>query len=144
LTGFEAIAHHNGWMMALFGAAIVFSGLAVLSFVISQMPRLFQLLEPKSADAPPPIEPEAAKEPARDAAPPPSTDDANAIALQIEPLVSTLNEPFQLSDLYRLCREQDLPHPHLSLSYLRRQGILQPQGEGAFTWNLKGATEQEG
>ncbi len=147
MTGFEAISHHNGWMMAALGITIVFTGLAVLSFVISQLPKLFALFEKKSAGAGSVSEPEGVSptsEKTMEIAPPIESTDPAAIAKQIEPLVSTLAEPFQLSDLYRLCRENDLPHPHLSLSWLQREGFLHPQGEGAFTWKPEGATAQEG
>lgn len=147
MTGLEAIAHHNGWMMAVLGAGIVFCGLAVLSFVISQLPKLFSLFEGKSTEAPAAPAPEkaqAAPEVTVDTSVSFASSDPKAIARQIEPIVSTLQEPFQLSDLYRLCREHDLPHPHLSLSCLQRMGFLQPQGDGAFIWKPEGATAQEG
>jgi hypothetical protein len=146
VTGLEAIAHHNGWMMALFGAAIVFSGLAVLSFVISQLPKLFGLFEAGPTESPPDRTEASTKTAVKAAEPAPAgfSTDPSAIAAQIEPLISMLNEPFQLSDLYRLCREHDLPHPHLSLSCLRQKGILRPEGEGAFTWKSADTTAQEG
>ena len=147
MTGFEAIAHHNGWMMAALGAVIVFIGLAVLSFVISQLPKIFSFFEKKGAgeSSAPVVEKEKAA-PEKTAVPAPALEstDPKEIAKQIEPLVSTLQAPFQLSDLYRLCRENDLPHPHLSLSCLQREGFLQPQGDGAFTWKSIGPTAQEG
>ncbi|MBW1726140.1 MAG: OadG family protein [Deltaproteobacteria bacterium] len=37
MYGLQAIAAYNGWAMALAGALIVFSGLVILSFVISQL-----------------------------------------------------------------------------------------------------------
>jgi len=40
LYGLQAIAAHNGWAMALAGALIVFSGLVILSFVISQLHKI--------------------------------------------------------------------------------------------------------
>jgi len=147
LTGFEAIAHYNGWMMAALGATIVFIGLAVLSFVISQLPKLFSFFEkkgPGESSIPEVEKVEAAPEKTVASPPPLESTDPKEIAKQLEPLVSTLEEPFQLSDLYRLCRENDLPHPHLSLSCLQREGFLQPQGEGAFIWKPESATAQEG
>lgn len=136
MTGFEAITHYNGWMMALLGAVIVFSGLAVLSLIISQLPKIFALLERSPVEAPPPAQ--------EDAAPESPSGDPDDVAVQIEPLAATLGEPFQLSELYRLCREKDLPHPHLSLSRLQQRGILHPEGDGAFTWRTEGQTPQEG
>ena len=144
MTGFEAITHYNGWMMAILGAVIVFSGLAVLSLIISQLPKIFALFE-REAAAPPVEVPSAptvaAPEPA---APPHGPDEPEGTVLQIAPLAATLQAPFQLSELYRLCREKDLPHPHLSLSRLQQQGILHPEGDGAFTWRVEGETPQEG
>ena len=147
MTGFEAINHHNGWMMALFGAAIVFSGLAVLSFVIAQLPKVFALFERK--EAPPAAEKVPEKKPPTVAAGA-ATDaeqgelDPKRFAAALEPLVKELDDPFQLADLYRLCRAHDLPHPHLTLSTLQRQGILVFQGGGDFTWNTDSTTAQEG
>lgn len=147
MTGFEAISHHNGWVMAVSGALIVFSGLAVLSFLVSLLPKLFHLFEKKRAGAPSVSVTgggSPSSEMTMEAAAPLERTDPARIAKQIEPLVSTLAEPFQLSDLYRLCRENDIPHPHLSLSWLQREGFLHPQGEGAFTWKPGGATAEEG
>ncbi|UCH23428.1 MAG: OadG family protein [Deltaproteobacteria bacterium] len=45
MYGFENIATHNGWAMAAAGAVIVLCGLAVLSFVISQLHKLLNFLE---------------------------------------------------------------------------------------------------
>lgn len=39
-------------------------------------------------------------------------------------LVTALNEPFKLADLYALAREWDLEHPHLSITALREAGII--------------------
>ena len=40
MYGLEAINDANGWAMAYTGAIIVFSGLVVLSFVVSQLNRI--------------------------------------------------------------------------------------------------------
>jgi hypothetical protein len=144
LTGFEAIAHHNGWVMAALGATIVFCGLAVLATVISQLPRIFSLLEKK-----PPVRTEA--QPAAQPAPAPEKIEtakevapgAEGMAEAYQPLIEELMDPFQLADLYQLARAHDLPHPHLSLSALQRAGVLVPQGEGAFTWRPQTAPSPE-
>lgn len=145
MTGFEAVAHYNGWMMALLGAVIVFIGLAVLSMIISQLPKIFALFERDKSAAPAAAAP---SEPALTApvppAPPMASSEPEAMALQVAPLAATLEAPFQLSELYRLCRENDIPHPHLSLSRLQQRGILHPEGDGAFTWRADGETPQEG
>ena len=45
MFGLEAIAQNNGWTIAVTGAGIVFTGLATLSFVISQLHKLVALLD---------------------------------------------------------------------------------------------------
>ena len=45
MYGFEAISHHNGWVSAATGACIVFAGLATLSFLISQLYKLVNLID---------------------------------------------------------------------------------------------------
>ena len=43
MIGIENITNNNGWAMAAVGATIVFSGLVVLSFVISQIHKLLKI-----------------------------------------------------------------------------------------------------
>ena len=47
MYGLEAIEHANGWAMAGAGACIVLTGLSVLAFLISMIPRLIELFEKK-------------------------------------------------------------------------------------------------
>jgi hypothetical protein len=146
LTGFEAIAHYNGWVMAALGAAIVFAGLAVLVFVISLLPKVFALFE-KGTDKRTVTIVSEASAPAEPLPAPPATascSDPETLAKLIEPLVVELTPPFQLADLYSRCREHDLPHPHLTLACLQRQGYLVFQGEGSFTWKPDHANAQKG
>jgi hypothetical protein len=134
VTGFEAIALHNGWVMAGAGALIVFFGLAALAISISLLPRVLALFEGKKGEAVAPSESDTAA----DAEAPEAaliSAEIRDIARPYERLVLQLGEPFQLSALYSLSRELDLPHPHLSLSALQRAGVLVPQGDGAFVWN---------
>ena len=42
MFGIENITNHNGWAMAAVGATIVFSGLVILSFVISQIHKILR------------------------------------------------------------------------------------------------------
>ena len=51
------------------------------------------------------------------------------------PLVAQLKQPFDLLQLFKISNKMDLPHPHLSIKYLREAGILVPQGDGTFTWD---------
>ena len=43
MYGFENITANNGWAMAVIGATIVFAGLVVLSFAISQIHKVLAL-----------------------------------------------------------------------------------------------------
>ena len=140
MTGLAAIAHYNGWMIAALGPRIVFTGLAVLSTFISQLPRIFGIVEKIAAPKPPAV---VAPQPPRDkaTAEEPATEDTT---LQIKFLAARLQEPFQLAELYRLCREKDIPHPHLSLSLLQQRGVLHSEGGGAFIWKSEAAGTQEG
>lgn len=124
--------------MALAGALIVFSGLVVLSFVISQLHKVLMFFEKKSGGAEPypeiPI-----VEPSEDKPefllPEPFPTDINEIVLLFSPLLETLGESFHLSELYETLRKNDFPHPHLTLTALRESKILIPEGDGIFTWN---------
>jgi hypothetical protein len=133
LYGIEAINASNGWAIAIIGASIVMSGLAFLSFVISQLHRIITAFEnlkvrlkskPKTAVGTP-EEMDHGHFPT----------DINDVAAIYQPLMKDLADAFQLSELYALCRKSNFPHPHLTITRLRETGILSPQGDGLFTWN---------
>ena len=138
MFGLHAIAVHNGWAMALAGSLIVFSGLLVLSFVISQLHKVLMFFEKKSVDVQPYAEIPIV-EPCEDRLgfllPEPFPTDLNEIVQLYTPLVETLGESFYLSELYEILRTNDFPHPHLTLTALRESKILIPDGDGVFTWN---------
>jgi hypothetical protein len=124
--------------MALAGALIVFSGLVVLSFVISQLHKVLMFFEKKSVGVQPYAEVPIV-EPSEDRPgfllPEPFPTDLNEIVQLFTPLVETLGESFYLSDLYEMLRKNDFPHPHLTLTALRESKILISDGDGIFTWN---------
>ncbi len=137
MFGFENITANNGWAMAIVGASIVFIGLVVLSFVISQIHKILnfwehrdeffsrlkkqaQIEEPKPIKAPVSIQRHL-----------PSVKELASI---YRPLVAQLKQPFDLLQLFKISNKMDLPHPHLSIKYLQQAGILVPQGDGKFTW----------
>lgn len=138
MTGFEAISHYNGWVMAALGATIVFSGLAVLSMAVSLLPRLIRLLERDKTPSEAPtaeIEPPAAEPEVAFKVPLSCPADIQDVARLYEPIIHELGEPFQLADLYKLTQIHDLPHPHLTISCLRQAEFLLSQGEGMFVFN---------
>ena len=138
MYGLHAIAVHNGWAMALAGALIVFSGLVVLSFVISQLHKILTFFEKKPVYMEP--EPETSDiEPDEDKPwllfPKQFPTDIKEVARLYKPLVEEIGETFYLSELYEMSRKNDFPHPHITLTAFRESKILIPDGDGVFTWN---------
>jgi Na+-transporting methylmalonyl-CoA/oxaloacetate decarboxylase gamma subunit len=134
--GLQAISNANGWAMAFAGAAIVFAGLAVLSFVISQLHKLVSLWDSFTKKAP--------ASDAREGAEPKKTHnivvpaqwpaDARSEALLYTPLLAELGETVELATLYQACRRYDFPHPHLTINRLRDAGYLVDAGDGKVNW----------
>jgi hypothetical protein len=138
LYGLKAITAHNGWAMALAGALIVFSGLVVLSFVISQLHKILMFFEKKSVAVQQDLEipaVELSDDTPEFLIPKPFPADINEIVRLYNPLVEALGESFYLSELYENLRKNDFPHPHITLTELRESKILIPDGDGVFTWN---------
>jgi hypothetical protein len=138
LFGFVNITSNNGWAMAAVGATIVFSGLVVLSFVISQIHKLLKLwddreklIERFKKTAPAAVV-EKGDAPVYSERHLPSVDELAGI---YQPLVEQLAEPFKLSQIFEIANKNDLPHPHLSIQRLQESGLLVAQGDGTFIWN---------
>ncbi len=137
MYGFEAITHYNGWAMALAGSLIVFSGLVVLTTVISQLHKVLLFFENGVAS----LNNKKSSTPAR------TTDTKNAEAETLQdldinqiislyrPLADKLGESFELTQLYETSQSKGLPHPHLSIKELRQSAALLPLGDGIFYWN---------
>lgn len=128
MFGLDAIAHNNGWMIAITGAGIVFTGLGALSFVISQLHKVVALLDRPSKATVAVV----AEEKISIWTPP---DCPNDIALTIklyQPLIEELPSEFDLAELYVLAKKYHLPHPHLSIRCLINAGRLESLGEGLF------------
>lgn len=131
LYGFDAIATHNGWAMAITGASIVFAGLMILSALISQLHKLANILDNRKQ-----IKVTGTDTPAAETTPPAlsSKFNADAAITPFRAASAALSEPFPLADLHQLARKMDLPHPHLTLSALRQKGELVDDGAGLFRW----------
>lgn len=140
MYGFSAISAASGWSMAVLGASIVFSGLVLLSIAISLFPKLLNLMEPREteteSDGAEVVKPASVSFSAN-ICPHPDycPEDIHEVARIWSPLVEQLDTPFQLTDLYRLSKENDFPHPHLTISRLRDAEIIMPAGENVFMWN---------
>lgn len=128
--------------MAAVGATIVFLGLVVLSFVISQIHKVLRLWEEREKyldrfkKKAPAVAEEEFDQPIYKERRLPTVDE---LANTYRPLVEKLDEPFSLSQLFEIANKIGLPHPHLSIQRLRDADILVAQGDGTFIWNnLKG------
>jgi Na+-transporting methylmalonyl-CoA/oxaloacetate decarboxylase gamma subunit len=133
LYGLEAINEHNGWAMAVVGAAIVFSGLVILSFAISQIKRILSFFENRNQ----PQETAAATDEnliGTIAVPETFCNDVTETAMYYRPLTDQLGDSFQLSELYKICGKYNFPSPHLNIRSLRAAGILLAEGNGFFRW----------
>ena len=93
MYGLAAIQQANGWAMAGAGACIVLLGLAVLSFLISMIPRLTGLFEEK---AQPPVEKSEIATKPKMIAPDKLPDDINAAATLYMSLTDDLGDDFSL------------------------------------------------
>lgn len=132
MYGIEAINAHNGWAMAIAGALIVMSGLSVLSFIISKLHKVLDLMEKgKKADD---IEALSAPKPI-----PAATVDHDLSNLKDSlscycDETAGLGSAFTLQDLFSVFQECDFPHPHLTIRTLKEEGYLVPAGESLFAW----------
>ena len=56
------------------------------------------------------------------------------IACLYQPLIKEIGETFYLSDLYKIAKENNFPHPHITFTAFRDAKILIPYGDGVFSW----------
>jgi len=132
--GLEAIQAHNGWAMAVTGAIIVMIGLSVLSFIISQLHRIIDMVDGRK-------DRKSQKKTALDQASIPESQpvlqplaNLSETLIQFQPLTKEIGDPFDLTALFQIFVHHDDPHPHLTIRSLREQGYLVPAGEGLFIW----------
>jgi hypothetical protein len=124
--------------MAVVGASIVFAGLVVLSFVISQIHKILELWEKRGFSQEPQKKASATSAAAEIQGTTskvhhlPSVNDLISI---YRPLAGQLKEPFELPQLFEISNKMDLAHPHLSIKQLWDAGVLIAQGDGSFIWN---------
>jgi hypothetical protein len=131
MYGLAAIQQANGWAMAGAGACIVLIGLAVLSFLISMIPRLTGFFEERTH---PPNEKSEIATKTKKIVPDKLPDDLRAASTIYISFTEDIGETFDLIDLHRKAKEVGLPHPHLSINRFRDAGILISVGDGRFSW----------
>jgi len=138
LYGLEAINAANGWAMAAVGAIIVFSGLVVLSFVISQLNKILSFWENLISNFKQNHKAKQTDELQDEDAfvvPHHVPSDIKEAARYYSHLIEDLDQPFELTRLYKISQQKGFPHPHITISNFRQANILVPAGDGLFTWN---------
>jgi hypothetical protein len=105
----------------------------LLSFFISQLHKIIDLIEnpPKRKSK---AEKKAEKEHKRSA--PVFSDTEKESAKQFRLLARTLEDHFALPRLLHLAQISGLDHPHARLKGLLDSGIIKPDTDGYFTWDL--------
>ncbi|MBC2703739.1 OadG family protein [Desulfobacula sp.] len=139
MYGLEAINANNGWAISVVGVSIVFSGLVMLSLVISQLHKVLALWEnPSKIKALFKIkQPEdqsdklQEKEIADQAI---FTESQKEVVKQFGLLIRTMEDHFSLPRLLHLAQISDLKNPHSTLNNLLETKIIIPDGSGFFTW----------
>lgn len=131
MYGLEAISAYNGWAMVIIGPLIVMSGLTILSLIISQLHKVVAIFDKKDKQATKP----AVTGKDEISVPKVLPIDISETAEIYQQLIDKLEQPFELSDLYRVAEENNFPHPVLTVSRFRDAGILTQAGEGVFIWN---------
>ena len=128
MYGLEAIATHNGWAISVVGVTIVFTGLVLLSFAISQLHKLLDLWDNKH---------ELKKKWARKKKQDPLifTEKQKEAARQFQLLARTLDDCFSLPRLLKMAELSGLDLPHANLANLLKSGIIKADQEGFFTWD---------
>lgn len=135
MHGLEAIAAYNGWAQALTGATIVMIGLAILATVISLLPKIVALFEEEKITVSTTPSPEKS---IKDRGLSVNIHDFNPLqdirktAKIYTDIIESLGESFLMSDLYKMFKEKNIPHPHLTIKTLREANLISPIGEGKF------------
>lgn len=162
MNGLEAINNANGWNMAALGILVVFSSLIILSVIISQLHKALTLWQKKGDwlpgknrsettvpaaealnnetakhDPAESITDSGTKRPAlseRSENAPVSPRSTDEILQAWSPLFEKLDTPFDLAQLYKLADEEDMPHPHLTITRLREENLLIPDESRKYTF----------
>jgi hypothetical protein len=138
LYGLEAINAANGWAMAYTGAIIVFLGLVVLSFVVSQLNRVLSFWEnliSKFKRNHKEKQTDELQDEDISVVPHRVPSDIKEAARYYSHLIEDLDQPFELTRLYEISQQKGFPHPHITISNFRQANMLVPAGDGLFTWS---------
>lgn len=136
MLGFEGISNNNGWEYALLGICIVFSGLVILSFVISQLHKLLGFWENRESimDALKARRKEESTTAAAETRPVEYSSTLAEAKLQYGMLVDRIGQPFALPKLLLLAEKSGLYRPHATINDLLQAGIILPDETGYYIW----------
>ncbi len=140
MYGFENISANNGWAISFLGVSIVFTGLTLLSLIISQLHKLLGVWESKNKPPAKTFEKEAAcpavartiQKMRLDHLP----DKQQEVARRFQLLVCRMERPISLPALLHLAELVGMESPHSSLNDLLRKKVIVPDGKGYFNWNV--------
>lgn len=138
MYGLEAISANNGWAISVVGITIVFTGLVMLSAVISQLHKALAFYE----------DPSKLKKlfaaPKRKKAPDHAvekedlfvfSESQKQVAKQFALLARTMEDHFSLPRLLHMAKISDLKDPYGNLNLFLKAQIIVPDREGFFTWD---------
>jgi hypothetical protein len=132
--GLEAINAYNGWAMAVTGAVIVMIGLSVLSFIISQLHRIIDLVDNLNARKSNKLTVQSPADASASQPALPPFSDLSGTMNRFKPFTQEIGDTFDLATLFQIFIHHDDPHPHLTIRSLREHGYLVSAGEGLFSW----------
>ena len=137
MYGIEAINANNGWAISVVGITIVFTGLVVLSFVISQLHKVMDLFENPRKIKRWFISEKQVDEAGKISDPPVLviTEEQKEITKQFGLLARTMEDHFSLPRLLHLSQISGVKNPHSNLLILLNSAIVFPDGEGFFCWD---------
>lgn len=135
MYGLEAISNHNGWAMAVVGISIVFSGLLVLSFAISQLHKFIDLWENRKAHLQ--NMKELLQTKVKEEKPDYNFSFSRDVEESVHLITKRMGEPFSLPRLIDISKKFGLATPHSTINELIKADLIIPDGKGYFYWNTK-------
>lgn len=137
MFGFEAIIAHDGLGISVIGITIVFVSLILLSFAVSQIHKLIELLDKKNTSYQ-----RVKKTQQKDQKTPSVSDlaipqDVQRASRQFKLLIEWMGEPFSLPKLLYLSGKCGLSRPHSTINELLKCELIIPDENGYFIWNTR-------
>jgi hypothetical protein len=163
MYGLQAINAANGWVIALAGLGIVFTGLVILAILIAQTERFLKLWDRmceeilKHRPGLLSSEPEILTPPPRGKPPAPETDrteihlshEESEILSNFQLITQRMGEPFPLHSLLEKAEKLGVPNPQSYLNTFLKWGLIVESREkdqkGLYQWreDLKVPLEED-